>query len=307
MIASRSALAGEPDRAHHRGMHVFLTGGSGYLGRRTLPALLAAGHTVSALARSVASARTVAGLGATPVRGDLTDVAVLRAGAATADGVIHLGSSGEDTAAVDRAAAAALQAGVGAGPYVHTGGTWVYGSAQTPVDESAPYRAPAITAWREGVEREVLDRAREGGRPVLVLPGLVYGAGEGIPQQALVEAGRADGVVRCVGEGRNRWGLVHVEDIAALYVLALEAQPGARFNGVAEAVAQRDVADALAQAPGNPHEVRPWTLTEAGAALGPGLAEALALDQQVLSGRARAALGWAPRHTDALADLRAGR
>lgn len=47
-------------------MRVFLTGGSGYIGRSVVPALLRHGHDVTALARSAASAAAVTALGATP-------------------------------------------------------------------------------------------------------------------------------------------------------------------------------------------------------------------------------------------------
>lgn len=52
-------------------MATFVTGGSGFLGRRIVPALVRSGQTVYALSRSVDSDRTLAELGAVPVRGDL--------------------------------------------------------------------------------------------------------------------------------------------------------------------------------------------------------------------------------------------
>ncbi|HEY0694542.1 MAG TPA: NAD(P)H-binding protein, partial [Kribbella sp.] len=104
-------------------MKVFITGGSGYIGRPTIQALVRRGIEVTALVRSDASADVVVNLGATPIRGSLTDLKVLREAARAADGVIHLGVEyAADTAEIDRAAAEAMQDGVGAGPYVHTGG-----------------------------------------------------------------------------------------------------------------------------------------------------------------------------------------
>lgn len=52
-------------------MTTFVTGGSGFLGRRIIPALVQGGQTVYALSRSVDSDRALARLGAVPVRGDL--------------------------------------------------------------------------------------------------------------------------------------------------------------------------------------------------------------------------------------------
>lgn len=97
-------------------MHVFITGGTGTVGSAVVAELLAHGHTVLALARSDASARTLREAGAEVLRGDFADVDVLRSGAAQTDGVINL-AFGRDysspdaiarSIAVERAALTAL-------------------------------------------------------------------------------------------------------------------------------------------------------------------------------------------------------
>jgi nucleoside-diphosphate-sugar epimerase len=274
-------------------MKVFLTGGSGYVGRPTVRALTRHGHEVSALARSDASARVLTELGAQPVLGDLTATDILRESAAAADGVIHLGQHyGDDTAEVDRAAAHALQEGLGdRGPYVHTGGVWVYGDTAGVVDEDAPQNPPAITAWRRANEERVLSH---GGHPVLVLPGLVYGLGGGLIETFFAAP------VPLIGDGANHWALVHASDLAELYALALRAPAKSVYAGVSgQNVRLADIVSVLAA--GSP--IARLTLAEAVERMGP-IAEAFALDQQLTPARARRELGWAPRHLDALAELR---
>lgn len=52
-------------------MKVFVTGGSGYVGRAAIGRLVAQGHRVIALSRSAASAQAMRALGAEPCQGDL--------------------------------------------------------------------------------------------------------------------------------------------------------------------------------------------------------------------------------------------
>jgi nucleoside-diphosphate-sugar epimerase len=284
---------------------VFLTGGSGYIGQATIEALVRHGHEVTALARSDRASGIVTGLGAKAVTGDLTDLSVLRNAASAADGVLHLGWSAERSAEVDLAAAEALLDGLGGrGPYVHTGGVWVYGDTEGLVDEDAPKNPPEVTAWRLENEARVL--AAEGSHPVLVMPGVVYGRGSGLLEYSFVEPARATGAVRVIGDGSNYVTLVHVDDIAELYVLALGAPAGSVYGGVAENLPFATIAPALAAAAGVPGKVEHISFAAAYEQMGV-IAGAYALDQQLTSDRARRELGWEPKHLDAVADIAAGR
>ncbi|MFI9051983.1 NAD-dependent epimerase/dehydratase family protein [Streptomyces sp. NPDC053427] len=288
-------------------MRIFITGGSGYIGRSTVQALIRHGNEVVALARSERSARGLSDLGATPVAGALTDTDVLREAARQADGVIHLGVDyTASTAETDRAAAQALQDGAGSRPYVHTGGVWVYGDTDGVVDEDAPLNPPRITAWRVENEKRVLSRAADGGHPVVVMPGLVYGRSGGLVQSFFVEPGRTAGAVPCIGDGSPHWALVHVDDLAELFVLALKAPAGSAYAGVGgQNLPMADITRALSHAAGCPDRIDPLSLEEAVRRMGP-IAEAFALDQQLTGARARRELGWTPTRLDALAELAQG-
>ena len=89
-------------------MHVFVTGGTGLIGSAVVAELLGNGHTVLALARSDASALAAEAAGAETLRGGLADLNILRAGAAKADGVIHL-AFGNDFSSADAVAQAVAE------------------------------------------------------------------------------------------------------------------------------------------------------------------------------------------------------
>src|SRR5262245_39428548 len=74
-------------------MKVFLTGGTGAVGRPTLPALVAAGHEVTAVARGAEKAAQVTAAGGTPVEVDLFDHRGVAAAVAGHEAVVNLATS----------------------------------------------------------------------------------------------------------------------------------------------------------------------------------------------------------------------
>ncbi|MEZ0112445.1 nucleoside-diphosphate-sugar epimerase [Catenulispora sp. EB89] len=285
-------------------MKIFLTGGSGYIGRATIAELLRHGHTVEALARSEQSAQAVAGVGAVAVHGGLADLDVLRHAAARADAVIHLAQA--DSPDTELAAATAMQDGVGPGTYVHTGGSWVYGDTDGVQDETAPWNPPSVVAWRKPVEDQVLARAAEGGRPVVVQPGLLYGGDNRLIDHFLITPGKRAGAVPYIGDGTNHWSLIHIDDVATLYTAALAAQPGSVYLGVGENhPTMKEVAEAASRGAGLGGKTASITLEQARTQMGP-VADAFALDQRLTSAKARRELGWVPVHDDPLGTFERG-
>ena len=110
-------------------------------------------------------------------------------------------------------------------PFIFTSGVWVYGSAPPGrlLNEDSPTDPVATFAWRPALESEVIAAAGDGVRTVVIRPGMVYGRGGGpLNQFAAMAEG---GVPRYVGDGENHWSLVHVDDLAELYGLAVERAP----------------------------------------------------------------------------------
>src|SRR3954469_23612276 len=178
-------------------MRVFTTGGSGYIGQAVVEALVADGHDVETLVRESADASLVSDIGAEPRLGHLGALDLLRAVSDQADAAIHLASSDPDT---DLAGAPALHERLGDRPFVFTGGTWEYGDTNGVVDEDAPLAPPPIVARRVANNRAILSAAERGGRPVLIMPGGVYGDNAGLISAAIVEPARSQGYASYIAD-----------------------------------------------------------------------------------------------------------
>jgi nucleoside-diphosphate-sugar epimerase len=232
-------------------MRVFVTGASGWIGSAVVPELIEAGHDVVGLARSDASADALRAAGAEVLHGSLEDLDSLQAGAAKADGVIHLAfihdfSQYEAANQTDRQAIETLGAALEGSdrPLVIASGVAARteGPAATEHDPSDPEfpRSAASDLTVALAERGV----RSG---VVRLPPTVHGRGDHGFVSWLIDIARQKGVSGYVGDGSNRWPAVHRLDAAHLYRLALEqAPPGSVLHAVAEeGVSTRTIAEVI--------------------------------------------------------------
>ena len=288
-------------------MHVFLTGGTGLIGSGVLHALLTAGHRVTALARSDASAAALRATGADVVRGNLTDTGVLATAARAADGVIHTASPGDqsnaDADAVVLDAVLPSLSGTGK-PYVHTSGVWIYGEGR--LDEHTTFSPLDITAWRLPLDARVRTAAGAGVRSVVIAPGIVYGAGGGLPNVIRSAPQSRDGALRLPGSGEQHWTTVHTADLGRLYALALSAaEPGSYYLGVSgQNPTVREIGAAASRGAGGSGRVTASSPEDTVALFG-GLAAAFSLDQQADGLKARE-LGWRPTEPSLLEELESG-
>src|ERR1700742_3014182 len=149
-------------------MRVFVTGASGHIGSAVVPELIKAGHEVTGLARSDASAGTVQALGAEVYRGDLSDLDGLGHAVAGQDAVIHLAFD-HDTMRTDFPAAAAADLAVvrALGDALAGTGKTLIGVGLVPTGD--PERDAVINANpRSVVSQAISDYAQRGVRTILV-------------------------------------------------------------------------------------------------------------------------------------------
>ena len=283
-------------------MRVFVTGATGFVGLAVADAYARAGHQVLGLARSSDKARLLAAREIEPVSGTLQETATWRARAAQCQVLVHCAMDyAAETYALDRAAIEALASEGGRAGHkrtlIYTSGVWVYGDTRGErVDEGSALNPAKLVAQRVQSEELVLSRAGAHLASIVIRAGCVYG-GRGSLTAAWFESAQRRGAARIVGDGSQRWAMVHVEDLAQLYLLAGESGLDCAVLNATENVrpSVRECAEAASRAAGAGGKIETLPQAEAAERLGP-LAEALGFSQHVDSSKAARLLGWRPRH-----------
>ncbi len=179
---------------------------------------------------------------------------------------------------------------------IFTSGSWVYGdTGGRPVGESArPATRMLVGAHRPAVERMLLDAKRV--RGLVIRPANVYGGRRGMTAGWFASAlsGKAPTVP---GNGRDRWPMVHVDDLPTGYLLAAESGRGGEIFHFADHSHSSllDLVSAATRAAGSPAMVEPVPTSRAAEVMG-AYAEVYSMDYLLDSGRAERLLWWKPKH-----------
>lgn len=198
-------------------MKVFLTGGTGFVGKNILRQLLLEGHSVRALVREPDQATALVREGVELVAGDVATGTKLELGMHDCDAVIHLVGiiveKGKNTfeqvhhIGTRHVVEAAKRKGIQRFVHMSALGARADGPAQ--------YQ---VTKWRG--EEEV----RKSGIPYCILrPSLIFGPGDGFVTQ-MMQTMRTAPIFRPVpGDGTPKFRPVFIDDVATCFVKALTA------------------------------------------------------------------------------------
>jgi nucleoside-diphosphate-sugar epimerase len=230
-------------------MRIFVAGATGAVGRRLVPRLVRAGHSVAGLTHTPSKAGFVRELGAEPVVADALDERSIRVAvvAAHPDVIVHeltdlkgasdlrkfdaafANSNRLRTAGTDHLLAAARDCGVKrivaqsfcGWPYARTGGQ--VKSEDDPLDPNPPQQLRRTLDAIRYLERVVTTSGAPEG--VVLRYGAFYGPDTGMFDAALIEQIRRRRVP-LIGGGAGWWSFLQIDDAAEATALAVELGRG---------------------------------------------------------------------------------
>ena len=213
---------------------VLVTGGTGFLGRRLVERLLAAGRPVAVLART--SAPDLEKRGVRFIRASLDDAEAVRSACAGAETVFHVAAKvgvwghaddfyHTNVLGTEAVIDGCRTHGVRHLVFTSTPSVVFNGRPLAGSDESLPLTTACPSAYpltKAAAERLVLAANSPALRTVALRPHLVWGVGDPHLVPRILARARA-GRLRIVGDGRNRVDLVHVENAVDAHILAEQA------------------------------------------------------------------------------------
>lgn len=285
---------------------VFITGATGYIGGSVASLLIRKGYQVRGLVRKEADFEKVQALGMTAVLGTLHNAPLMREEALKADAIIHTADAADDPYVVDTF----LEVLKGTGKsFIFTSGSAIFGGKDNGeisdfiFTEDTPLQPRLEMAHRVIINHHVLQAAKQNIRSMVIVPPMVYGEGLGLKKDsiqipALLNIARQKGMGFYIEKGENIWSTVHIEDLAQLYLDALEkAKPGALFYAENGEASLKEIAGSISKRLGAEHTIS-MKIDEAVQLFGPaGAYFGFASNSRCNADKARTTLGWHPKYT----------
>jgi nucleoside-diphosphate-sugar epimerase len=215
---------------------VFVTGGSGFVGRNLIPLLLEKNYTVKALARSEKSRNLLKALGAIVIDGDLNNVKALELGVANCNSVFHLAASVDFFASEKKLTrihveATQLLIEKAQNAKVHN---FIYLGAASVVTNGKPITFANETFISDNLcdgysrtklkaEQLVLDSGKDNFRTISLRPPLIWGKGDLHTLPEIVKAIN-NGQMMFINGGNHLFNTCHISNICHALLLAEQAE-----------------------------------------------------------------------------------
>jgi nucleoside-diphosphate-sugar epimerase len=268
-------------------MQVFLTSATGYVGAAVAAALRARGHSVAALARSARSEQRLRNSGVQPVRGELAQPETYRDAATAAGVIVHTAfeysADGAENLELDARATSQL---LGCGRLIYTSNGYLPGiDTERLMDSPAP---------RFATERAVL---ASGTSNAVIRLGMVYGGDGGGTITSLFATAQRHRQLPCSSDvAENRWSLIHLDDLAALYAVIAETAASGVFHAVdGQPLSVRSTLARVGKVRGVPVSIR--SEAEVASMLEDHTFDVMRRDVALDAPRSRA-LGWSPSYAE---------
>lgn len=279
---------------------VFVAGGTGVLGRRVVPLLVAAGHQVTVNTRNDVAADAVRRARATPVTVDLFDAAAVATAVEGHEVVVNVATAIPTGASAARksnwatndrlrseAAAHLASATPAGGRYIGESITFPYADrAAGWIDEAVPRDYSTATESVAAAEAAAQDA---GG---VALRFAMFWAADSAHNGDFLSAARR-GIFALPGSPDAYLSWIHIDDAAAAVVAAIDAPPGIYNVAEPEPAPRAEHMNAVAKALGRK---RLRGLPNLFVKIGGPPVEAMARSQRISSEALAAVSDWQPRH-----------
>ncbi len=279
-------------------MKTLITGGTGNIGSAIVKQMIVKGAEVSVLCRNEKSALKAERMNAGIIKGNLEKPASWISELEKFDSVIHTACGfGNDMGNIDNNfISAVINSGAGRKKslrFLYTGGVWLFGSSDKVMNEASEKNP--VTEFRWMIENSDKLKNNDNISRVVIHPANVVREEDNYVPPILIEEYNDTGIPAAPGKKENLWPLVEVNNLARLYINALDSAPAnSEFIGCDEPGIK--VEELIRRIPGFDHEqdiiekpISYWIQKYGN------WTEGYSLSQRFSSGRAKNKLRWKPQ------------
>jgi nucleoside-diphosphate-sugar epimerase len=226
-------------KSGEKGMRVFLTGGSGFVGRNLITTLVKRGFEVRSLVKWENEIELIKNCGAVPIFGDINDFPALKTGMEGCTVVFHVAAKVDDWGVLEdfqqvnvrgteQVIAAAKATGVSRLVYVSTEAVLIGGAAIINADEtrSLPTKPLGFYPQTKAIaEKKVIEANSNALTTVVIRPRFVWGKGDTTLLPRFLKTMR-EGNFAWVSGGRYLTSTCHVQNLCQGLICAAERGKG---------------------------------------------------------------------------------